>query len=431
MKRIFLASSDRDESDWLSDELSDYGKIVRTIDTLDFFVPQWETVNADVVIFMENVIKSEESFNKVIGSIRDDKPATIIMFIYFRDDDGMIDKLQKESVICVSYLDLEPGFVEKRLKNILSEHEQYDTDKINPENQEKEYLDILGQDPLAESHNEGPEIQDKSTSKLYDLIERKKAEIRENKKLRNPTIKLTDDDFDFVITQKQKEKVVVLERIIGTIFIAIGGTDRRTGSSITSLKLSQELAKQGFKTACVERNDPDYSPSIYNLYSGEKSKYVPNGYRINNVDIFPGQYGERWLDEFSSNYDYIVLDMGQLFHRNRPSLFFSDFLRANLHILTTCTTDWDYDRFTGLLAYFQQENLVKKINVLVNLSDDRRFKEIEQTFSKKEKDTFKISFFKAIFSLDLYKNELSSSTLYLELIKGVLPKKNNKKWKLW
>ena len=105
IRRIFLATPDRDEIEWLSDELSDYGRIVRTIESLDFFVPQWETIEVTDVIFMESVIRSDESFKKLILKIRLDRPETQIMLIYHRDDDEFIESLTDDGINCVSYMD--------------------------------------------------------------------------------------------------------------------------------------------------------------------------------------------------------------------------------------------------------------------------------------------------------------------------------------
>jgi hypothetical protein len=229
-----------------------------------------------------------------------------------------------------------------------------------------------------------------------------------------------------------KEKVVYKDRIIGTMIIAVGGADRRTGSTLTALKLAGMLANEGFKTACIERNDPDFSPATFHLYADSESKYMNNGFSFNGVDLFLEQGNERWLDEAYSNYEYIVLDMGQLLNHNRSSIYFHEFLRSNLHIVTTCTMDWDFDRFTQLIAYFQKEGVMKKINVLVNLSDDRRYEEFQSTFSKQEIDYFQMAFFRSSFSLDPNEIDDRTSSTYQKMLDSILSSKKKKsRWKFW
>lgn len=229
-----------------------------------------------------------------------------------------------------------------------------------------------------------------------------------------------------------KEKVIYKDRVIGTMIIAVGGADRRTGSTLTAIKLAQMLANSGFKTACMERNDPDFSPATFHLYADGESKYMNNGFSFNGADLFLEQGNERWLDEAYSNYEYIVLDMGQLLNHHRPSVYFNEFLRSNLHIVTTCAMDWDFDRFTQLIAYLQKEGVTKKLNVLVNLSDDRRYEQFQSTFSKKEIEYFQLAFFQNGFSLDLDKIDDQTKSIFKRMLGSVLSGMKKKPlWKFW
>jgi hypothetical protein len=117
MKRLFLVYDDKDFAEWIEEELTDYGRFIRSFESLDFFFPQWNAAgSADVIILPETVIKSEESFSKLYQTVKIESPETIFLIIYHRVKDQFIEKLLSEGNVCVSYEELDAGLLEERLR---------------------------------------------------------------------------------------------------------------------------------------------------------------------------------------------------------------------------------------------------------------------------------------------------------------------------
>ena len=98
MKRLFLVYDDKDFAEWIEDEMAEYGTLIRSIDSLDFFLPQWNATGsaADVIIIPETVLKTEESFWNIYKNVRSGAPDTIFLLIYYRDKDQFISTLESE-----------------------------------------------------------------------------------------------------------------------------------------------------------------------------------------------------------------------------------------------------------------------------------------------------------------------------------------------
>lgn len=116
MHRLFLVSDDEDFAQWVEKELSDYGRFVRKIDDFEFFIQQWSTSEAEIIIATEYAIESEDSFFKILNQVEIQDPFITIMLIYFREEDTFIQNLKDRNVVCISWNDLDFGLMEKRLE---------------------------------------------------------------------------------------------------------------------------------------------------------------------------------------------------------------------------------------------------------------------------------------------------------------------------
>ncbi|WP_169091035.1 hypothetical protein [Paenibacillus sp. PL91] len=117
MKRLFLISDDKDFAEWIEDELSETGRFIRSLDSFDFFFPQWNaSQGADFIIFPETVIPSDEHLLKIYDSVHTESPDTVFLFIYHRDEDDLTNLLRNDGNICVSYNDLDAGLLESLIR---------------------------------------------------------------------------------------------------------------------------------------------------------------------------------------------------------------------------------------------------------------------------------------------------------------------------
>lgn len=235
---------------------------------------------------------------------------------------------------------------------------------------------------------------------------------------------LEDEDFDFSLPpERVKERVVIQERFYGTITVAVGGADRRTGCTYTSLVLGKMLASHG-KTAVVEMFNPKQIPGVFHLYDMQPAVHFPYGVHHHGVDLFPSRNDrETWLNELYAHYDYLVLDFGQLWVGNQPTIHISEFLRAHIRVITSGSSDWDFDRLTRTLSHLKQKQWLKPAFVCIHFSDDARYREIQGTFDPAELNELKLTFIQTPFVP--YAEKLSALQVkkYSPVVKEILPKK--------
>lgn len=228
-----------------------------------------------------------------------------------------------------------------------------------------------------------------------------------------------------------KEVVVYKDRMVGTPVIAVGGVDRRTGTTWAALHIARFLASRGFKTVCLELNDTLCSPNVFRFIDFQESKHTPGGYHIDGVDLFSN---DRLIsvDRIISEYEYAVLDLGQLVNDNKLNDGIEHFVRANIQIVTAGSSDWDFDRLTAAISLFQSRDISKKLNILINLASEQRFNEINKLFSKQEKEEYKLSFYQAPYIPNDTTIDLSTEELLTMIMAEFLPvQKQKRSWNLW
>lgn len=373
MNRIFIATADQDESEWFSDELKDFGRVVRVIDSLDFFVPQWESTEANIIIFMENIVHSEDSFKKLIQKVRTETPSVLIVFIYHRDKDEFIESLSSEEIICISYMELEPGVIEARMLGIPIQPlpvltSSGETDKANESFDSVEH-DLAGEienDGLSESvlkiaeqnndnlDNQIFENESSSTkvsisesakeftrqvgeksAQLFGIIEAKKNQIREQKKSMIDIIKPDDLDYQPIAKKSVKNK---RDRFVGSAVIAITGTEKGVGTTHTAIMISNYLARQNYSVILVEANNSNDYVEIEAAYDGIKDIRTIKtiDFNINGVKYLKNVKKLDMVSLLTSNYSFIVLDLG---HYEGTDCY-EEFLRANITIVVGSGSDW-------------------------------------------------------------------------------------------
>lgn len=119
MKRLFQVYNDTDFAEWVEEELAEYGRFIRSLESLDFFLPQWNAVGSvDVIILQETVIKSQDSFMNLYQTVKKESPETIFLLIYHREKDAFLERLLADGNVCISYDELDTGLLEERLRNL-------------------------------------------------------------------------------------------------------------------------------------------------------------------------------------------------------------------------------------------------------------------------------------------------------------------------
>lgn len=161
MHRLFLVSDDEDFAQWVEKELSDYGRFVRKIDDFEFFIQQWSTSEAEIIIATEYAIESEDSFFKILNQVEIQDPFITIMLIYFREEDAFIQSLKDRNVVCISWNDLDFGLMKKRLEQSRSIKELQTRAESYPQmhsSNKSEYVSNDTDDTDVEIKIEQPEL---------------------------------------------------------------------------------------------------------------------------------------------------------------------------------------------------------------------------------------------------------------------------------
>lgn len=382
MNRIFLATPDRDEAEWFADELNDSGRIVRTIDSLDFFVPQWESVEANVVIFMESIIQSEESFQRLITKIRDDRPGVAIMLVYHRDEDDFIRTLLDDGITCLNYMDLEPGIVEVRMLGALGvaapvhirqpesngegeKNEQvYEDDwratdsevveaavetVVDDHQNEEEHSSERAAFNLGERAREFGRHISATSIKLFSKIEEKKKQITESKKQAAiDTIRTEDYDFEPVTKGNNRRKK---DRFVGgTAVIAVTGVNQGVGCTHTAIMIANYLARDNYPVLLIEANDSNDFVEIEAAYEGvvNPSTLKNPTFTIHGVRYLKAVKELNLYQHLSGNYAFIILDLGSY----STTDWYEEFLRANISIVVGSGSDW---KQKDILRFFREQ----------------------------------------------------------------------------
>ncbi|MFD1130685.1 hypothetical protein [Paenibacillus sp. PDC88] len=384
MNRIFLATPDRDEAEWFADELSDIGRIVRTIDSLDFFVPQWESIESNIVVFMENVIRSDDAFKRLVAKIRIERPGSTIMLIYHREDDELISSLMDEGITCLNYMDLEPGIVEVRILEALGHSvrvpvlknpqencfgekldegkEEYqeetfttEVEIISDETTEKEdgslentSLDNQPVSRFSESAREFSRQISETSAKLFEKIDEKKKAIIEGKKQKNLDVIRTEElDFAPVLQKNAKRKK---ERFVGTAVIAVTGVKSGVGCTHTAIMLANYLASENYPVLLIEANDSNDFVEIEAAYEGIDNPTILKNptFTIDGVRYAKSVKDLKLYHYHSGNYAFIIIDMGAY----QESYCYEEFLRANISIVVGSGSEW---KQKDIMNFFEEQ----------------------------------------------------------------------------
>ncbi|GKS12958.1 hypothetical protein YDYSY3_39580 [Paenibacillus chitinolyticus] len=381
MNRIFLATHDQDESEWLSDELKEFGKVVRVVDSLDFFVPQWENVEANIIIFMESIVHSESSFLKLLQRIKTDKPSTILMLIYHRDRDEFVNDLIIDGIICVSYMELEPGIIESSLimnsptSTPLPMSKSIEVDKPLQQTYQQEVTSIVEDevvetptlyDSISEHTELSNEVNDNETSelnlsntnkeishqistKLFASINHKKNLLQEQLKKSTliENVKPEELDFEPLINRSKKK---IKQRFVGTAVIAITGAEPCVGTTHSAIMIANYLARQDYSVALVEANASNDFIEIEAAYEGiSDSKHIKTpAFNINGVRYIKNVKELNMVNLLTANYSYIILDLGCY----ADTEWYEEFLRAGITIVVGSGSEW---KQKNILRFFRDQ----------------------------------------------------------------------------
>lgn len=477
MKRVFLISDDDEFAKWIEEELINYARIIRRIESAEFFLQQWKTTEAEIIIMVDSVIESEEAFIKAHDQIIMDSPNTVFVMIHLDQENAFVKKLKEKDLICIAWDDLDFKLIETRIERFYSIKNLHSSFVVDIENHfpiEVDDRDIsIAEDSVKdEQYTENLQNALKKTNEVLnhlDLPVEKEDKVIESspEKLEDPDNQLDTRKSDEVIEKTSslkevdedtlqprnhkpkgnripkpkllslpkhgevREKIIISERIVGTVLIAIAGTCRGAGSTHNAIQIAKYLSGNGFEVACVEMVDCEINPPVfkYLMDGNSKSSKVDNGFHSNGIDFYKEVDPEKYIQIISARYQYVVVDLGQIITNinNKPTegLYFKEFFRSNISIISTRSAVWDFVNLVKFIDKLLANSWSNQCNVLVNLSDDQRYKYLTTRFTGKQKKDLQLDFSQNSFSPDPFTKVENS--IFEALLESIIPKTKKKK----
>ncbi|WP_052646931.1 hypothetical protein [Paenibacillus terrae] len=247
---------------------------------------------------------------------------------------------------------------------------------------------------------------------------------KEEKKRPERELIIDDEMEDYRIPFPSiKEKIVVKDRIIGSVVIGITGVYSGVGVTHVSVAMASFLARQGNSVALVECNESSDFKYIELAHEGIKSDGIAVGtknFKIDGVNYFKSdQYELDLISLLSSEYTYIILDLG--FYDTTK--FFEEFLRADIQIVVGSGIEWKQrhlERFLSITNEYEQQ---KRWNIVLPLTDSQVIADVKNNL--KIGNVFKLPYQPDPFDEDIETDEtienILSTAKVLTNIKKVKP----------
>jgi len=210
-----------------------------------------------------------------------------------------------------------------------------------------------------------------------------------------------------------KERVIVEERIVGSVAIAVGGAGPRSGSTHLALSMAVWLAKEGHTAAVVECRGESLAALRTDVPAA-----APGGFRWLGTDVFTA-LGEPWLPILSAGYQYVVLDFGNLTAVGAADE--AEFMRCPLRFLVTGVSAWDLPRTFTAMGNWKEKYVAQEWNVALNFADEMKFREVAESLLPRERKALKLKFWRVPFCCDP-----SQPPDYRDWLEPVLPRKKER-----
>ncbi|ANS75355.1 hypothetical protein AWM70_12660 [Paenibacillus yonginensis] len=223
------------------------------------------------------------------------------------DDDGLVHRLAEMGIIVITTV---PGTSPKSIVSALA--------KLQPGSLES----------ATALEAEDPDVQlERVKDRIYRYTSRLKAGAL-----------LEADLMDMELPELPvQERIILQDRIIGTIVVAVAGVESKVGSTHFSILIANYLTRKGYRVALKEANASQDFNRIEQAYEGMKGFNSPNtSFTINKVDYFKSNDREGMSKLVGSGYNYLVLDIGCL----EESDWKDEFYRAGVQFVVGAGSEW-------------------------------------------------------------------------------------------
>ncbi|PZT52602.1 hypothetical protein [Paenibacillus silvae] len=165
-----------------------------------------------------------------------------------------------------------------------------------------------------------------------------------------------------------QERIILKDRIIGTILVAVMGVESKVGSTHQSILIANYLKRKGYSVGLVEANASSDFTAIENAYEGTPDFKSNNlHFTIEGVEYYKNNSKLDINHLVTAGHDYLILDIGGF----EESDWSTEFYRASVNIVVGAGSDWRQGkirRFRDIHKKMDQSNWVYCIPFVENLS---------------------------------------------------------------
>ncbi len=240
------------------------------------------------------------------------------------------------------------------------------------------------------------------------------------------------------LQKPNRKKSLFADNFIGTVVIAVGGTNRGVGCTYTSIALASFLRRQDCKVAVVEKNE---NPVFSTLSEDSScSKFFKGYFRKTGIDFYWQNWykGETIISEaLQGGYDFVIIDLGRLLtthdmqiHKSMdsadlrwmadaeggtPNSCYEEMCRSNIPILVSGCAEWQLKDLSLCLDAVRSS----KWTILFSIPDRKTFEEIKHQLTIKS--------FATDFSPDPFAPNSHHDSVFEHLVQGYLTRKKSSK----
>lgn len=165
-----------------------------------------------------------------------------------------------------------------------------------------------------------------------------------------------------------QEKIILKDRIIGTILVAVMGVESKVGSTHQSILIANYLKRKGYSVGIVEANGSSDFTSIENAYEGTQD-YKSNNihFSIEGVEYYKNSSKLDINHLITAGHDYLILDIGSF----DESEWSKEFYRSSVNIVIGAGSEWRQGkirRFRDIHKKMDQSNWVYCVPFVENAS---------------------------------------------------------------
>ena len=171
---------------------------------------------------------------------------------------------------------------------------------------------------------------------------------------------------DALVFKDIKNTVAVVEekkKAVIRVQIGLAGTQRRIGTTHTTIQLASYLRSKGYLVAVCERN---LSGDFERLRDGQGAKMQEQQYFvIDGIDFYPGcKEKEAMKPVLEKSYNFILCDFGEL---DITSTQMRDYCRSHVRILVAGTKPWEFGFVSELISQIP-DDVLEKVHICFNFA---------------------------------------------------------------